>query len=107
MALESVWLDDELIVYVDEVLDSARAPAAGLLLRRAVHAGVRNVIVDLAQAERVDSGGVAVLAEAAAVCESHGARMALALSGDVSVQVRDPAEVRAVLPVSHHRRRPR
>ena len=106
MALESVWLDDELILYVDEVLGGALAPAAYLLLQQAVDAGVRSVIVDLVRAELVDGGGVAVLAAAAASCEGRGARMTLALSGDLKVQVRDPSEVRAVLHVIDPRHRP-
>src|SRR5437879_8935477 len=97
MALDSVWLDDELILYVDDVLDGVRAPSVYLLLQRAMETGIRNVIVDLVHARSVDAGGVAVLAAAAAACEGRGARMTLALSGDLSVQVRDPAEVRAVL----------
>jgi anti-anti-sigma regulatory factor len=106
MALESVWLDDELILYVDDVLDGALAPAAYLVLQQAMDAGVRRVIVDLVQAQIVDGGGVAVLAAAAASCEGRGAWMTLALSGDLSVQVRDPSEVRAVLHIIDPRRRP-
>jgi anti-anti-sigma factor len=106
MALESVWLDDELILYVEGTLDGALAPAAYLLMQQAMDAGVRSVIVDLARAELIDGGGVAVLAAAAAACEGRAARMTLALAGDLSVRVRDPSEVRAVLHIIDPRNRP-
>jgi anti-anti-sigma regulatory factor len=105
MALESVWLDDELILYVDDVFDSARCPAATRLVQRAMDSGVRSVIVDLVTTRTVDEDGVAALAAAAAACRNRGARMALALSGDLSVQVRNPAEVRTVLHQGGNRRR--
>jgi anti-anti-sigma factor len=97
MSLRSVFLDGEVILTVDGVLDGGVAPAYHRLIEVAFEQDARRVVVDLTMTTAVDGGGSAVLAATAAMCVARDTHLIIALPNGVEAEITDPAQVRLLL----------
>ncbi|QRP43308.1 STAS domain-containing protein [Amycolatopsis sp. FDAARGOS 1241] len=93
MTLRSVFLDGELILTVDGVLDGGVARDYRRVTEDAFSHGARRVVVDLTRTTAVDGSGSALLAATAATCISRDVHFILAVPGGVEAEVTDPEQV--------------
>jgi anti-anti-sigma regulatory factor len=97
MSLLSVFLDGEVLLTVDGVLDGGVAPAYHHLIEQALEQEARRVVVDLTRTTAVDGGGSAVLAATAAACVAQDTHLIIALPNGVEAEITDPGQVRVLL----------
>lgn len=93
---ETVRIGDEILVEIGGAFDGAVAPGVWADVQAALESGVTRVTVDLAGANEVDDGALAVLAAIAVLTQVAGGHLFLAMGGDDVVEITDASVVRTV-----------
>jgi anti-anti-sigma factor len=103
MSVMSAELGDEVVIVVDGDLDGELAPRLHEEIEYARRRGAATVLIDLIAVHRIDEGGAAVLAAAAAQLAADGSALTLHLPNGRVARVGDAAAVRDLLrPAEEH-----
>jgi len=96
--IELVRLDSTVLIWLDGVLDSSRAPALHRVLTSVLtDRGIRTIVVDMANVLGVDDGAIGVLAAGVAQLGRRQGPIQLLLPRGFRATAGDPVSLRLVL----------